>query len=348
MTSIPQTQIESIIAAGILAPSADNRLPVRVELSGAEIRLWETGESARSTFHRRVLLLIGLGAMAENMRLRASRHGLALEIEWFPDAARSALLGRMRLSPASDGAEDIESEIPRRHTNRRLFRGPPMSERERHNLDADAARIPGVSLRWFDQPASRRHVLRLLLIAEAERFRCRPLHADLFSSIRFDLGWTATADRGVPPGALEIETPLRPAFEALRHWPLMRTLNAFGAHYLIGARAAYLPCRFAPHVGALVTTLDLDHGCLAVGRALERVWLRASALGLELQPFAAPALFALNGYHDVRASVRGRLAEGWAELAPGFTPLIAFRLGRAPMPSVRAGRPPTGTYLVEE
>lgn len=345
MTSISRGQFESIVEAGILAPSADNRHLVEFESLGAAINLWGTSEFARAPFHRRVLCLIGFGAVAENMLLRASRLELAAEIDWFPDPAMPDLIGQVRLSPGSTPIDDIEAQIPRRHTNRRLFRGPPASESERESLQAEVARIPGVSLMWFDKDGLRRRMLRILLTAEAERFRCRPLHEDLFSSVRFDVGWTATADRGLPPAALEIEAPLRRAFMALRNWPLMQALDMFGAHYLIGARAAYVPCRLAPHLCVLGTTLAMDDGCLAIGRALERVWLRATALGLAFQPFAAPALLALDGYVEVRASVRHRLASRFAELAPGLTPLIAFRMGRAGPPSARTKRLPLQHYI---
>ena len=345
MTGISPNQFESIVEAGNWAPSADNRHPVEFELQGSTVSVWEAKELANAPFHRRVLCGIGFGAMAENMLLRAGRLGLAAEAEWYPDPAQPALLARMHLRSAAAAIEDIEAEIPRRHTNRRMFRGPPLDERERESLQEDVARIPGVRLMWFDAPAPRRRVLRLLLIAEAERFRSRPLHQDLFASIRFDVGWAATADHGLPPGVLEIEAPLRRAFGALRHWPLAHALGTIGAHYLIGARAAFLPCALAPHVCALATTLDLPDGCVAVGRALERVWLRATALRLAFQPFAAPALLALDGYRDVRPSVKRRLAQGWAELAPDVTPLMVFRMGRARAPAMRTARPPAASYI---
>lgn len=345
MTSISRGQFESIVEAAILAPSADNRHLLEFESLEGGINLWGTSEFVRAPFHRRVLCLIGFGAVAENMILRASRLELAAEIDWFPDPGRSELIGRIRLRPGSTAADNIEAEIPRRHTNRRLFRGPPISESERGSLQASVAHIPGVSLMWLDERGKRGRMLRILLTAEAERFRCRPLHEDLFASIRFDVGWTATADRGLPPGALEIEAPLRGAFKALRNWPLMRALDVLGAHYLIGARAAYLPCRIAPHLCMLGTTLTLDEGCLAVGQALERMWLTASALGLAFQPFAAPGLLALDGYVEVRAATRDRLASEFAELAPGVTPLIAFRMGRAAPPSTRTKRPPLQHYI---
>lgn len=344
-SAVTRAKLESIVEAGILAPSADNRQLVEFEFSENGIGLLGNTEFANAPFHRKVLCLIGFGAVVENMLLRASRLGLTGEVEWFPDPAQRDLIAQVRLRAGSTGAEDIEAAIASRHTNRRFFRGPRMTHAERRTFESDVARVPGVKLLWFDEPGPRRRILRLLRTAESERFRSQPLHEDLFSSIRFDIGWAATADHGLPPGALEIEAPLRRAFAALRSWPLMRALNAIGAHYLIGVRAADAPCRFTPHLCALATTLTLEHGCTAVGRALERAWLRAGALGLAFQPFAAPALLALDGYRDVRGCVRTRLANGWAELAPGVTPLIVFRIGRANAPRVRSKRRPAQHYI---
>jgi hypothetical protein len=344
MTRVSRPQFESIVEAGIWAPSADNRHPVEFELLESGIALWGTPAFGKAPFHRRVLGLIGFGAVAENMMVRASKFGLAAEIAWFPDIDRPQLVARIDLSSNAGRADDLDAAIPLRHTNRRFFRGPPMREPERRAIEAEAARIPGVRLLWFDGPEQRRRMLRLMLLAESERFRSKALHEELFSSIRFDVGWTATADEGLPPGALGIEPALRWAFRALRRWPLMRVLNGVGAHYLIGARGAYAPCHTAPHLCVLVTTLPLRSGCLAVGRALERAWLRATALGFEFQPFAAPALLALEDYGEVRPSIRHNLRKRWSELVSTGTPLIAFRIGRGASPPVRSGRLPAGEY----
>ena len=78
-----------IAKAGILAPSADNDHVFRLEFMDAGIRLWPTTAFAASTEPlRRVLGLIALGAVVENMRLRA---GELLHETW---AARLDTLGR--------------------------------------------------------------------------------------------------------------------------------------------------------------------------------------------------------------------------------------------------------------
>lgn len=167
-------------------------------------------------------------------------------------------------------------------------------------LSAEATGIDGIQLHWFDSPETRKQILRLVRLAETERFRSRELHEELFSAVRFDIGWTASSDDGLPPGSLEVEAWMRPMFRGLRHWRVLRLLRTVGMHHALGLRAAYLPCRLAPHVGALTTSLDLASGALTAGAVFERIWLRTTLLGAELQPFAASAVLSCrpaNGLH---------------------------------------------------
>lgn len=346
LAAVSQAQFESIAEAGIWAPSADNRHQIEFELLGSAISLWATAGFTKAPFHRRVLGLIGLGAVSENMLIRASSLGFSGEVAWFPEPTRPDLLGRIDLRPGETVADELDAAIPVRCTNRRpFFHGPPMNESERESLEAEVSRVPGVRLLWFDQPQLRRELLRLLLIAESERFRSQPLHEELFASIRFDAGWNATADEGLPPGALEIEAPMRWLFKALRHWPLMRMLSTFGIHRLIGLRAAYVPARSAPHLCVLGTSLPGDEGYLAVGQALQRTWLRATAMNFAFQPFAAPGLLALHDYREVRQSVRESLNAGWKQLTDNSTCLLVFRIGRAAKASITAKRLSLSRYL---
>ena len=139
---------------------------------------------------------------------------------------------------------------------------------------------------------------------------------------------------------------MRTVFGALRHWELVRLLNGIGLHHVFGIRAAYLPCRLAPHVGALTTSLDLDTGAVATGAAFERVWLRTTLQGSSLQPLAGSALLALPECPGVSPSARRTLSEGWKRLTPGRTPLMVFRVGHARPPSVRAARRPLDDYIL--
>lgn len=335
-----------IIAAGIQAPSADNRHELSFDQFGQSIRVWSECGASTQAFHRRILFMFGLGAVVENMVLRAASFDLAAEVRWFPDGAVPDMAASVDLSAARSvkGAE-LASAIAGRHTNRKFFRGPALSTPQQRMLEQDAAAIDSVRLVWMDEARLRKQALSLIRLAESERFRCESLHRDLFSCIRFEVGWDGVAEEGLSPGSLEVERPLRGAFQALRHWPLMRTFSRFGVHRLLGLRAGDAPCRFSPHLGVVATTLPLECGARAAGRAFERVWLRATLLGLAVQPLAASALLCLRQYEDVRPALRKELAHGWARLIPGMTPLMVFRLGRSSQATLRSGRRPLASYL---
>ena len=348
MSDLSNDEFMSLVEAAVLAPSADNRHLFRLERFGSGIRLWAEPEFLDLPHHHRILCLISFGAAAENIKLRSLRWGRVAHVKWFPDDAKPRLVAEIDLARISQpGPVPLEVAIAQRHTNRRVwFRGPALSPAELDDMSGEVRTVAGVQLAWFDVPDARQQIVRLIRLAETERFRSRLLHAELFSAVRFDVGWKSSASEGLPPGSLEVEPPMRPIFGALRHWELQRLLNAVGLHHAFGLRAAYLPCHLAPHVGALTTSLDVAAGALATGAALERVWLRATLLGMSLQPFAGAAVLGLADYPGVSLGLREALAQGWKRLAPGRLPMMVFRIGHAPPPSVRTARRPLDDYVM--
>lgn len=346
MAELDRTEFLLLVEAASLAPTADNRRELQFEQVGGRIRVWGGHNFTSSSRHRRILGLAAAGAAVENMKLRAGRLGLHTKVHWFPLANQPELVAEVDLvrTPGAP-ADPIEAAIKQRHTNRRVvFRGPGLSPNELRELAAQADMVDGVQLHWFDSAQARKQIVRIVRIAETDRYRSRELHEELFSSVRFDVGWKTGTDNGLPPGSLEVEAWMRPMFRALRHWKLVRGLHAIGVHHSLGVRAAYLPCRLAPHVGALTTSLDPDAGSVAAGAAFERIWLKVTQLGAELQPFAAPAVFALPVCEWVSPRVHAALQQGWQQLTPGRAPMIVFRIGHAPPPSVRTTREPLESY----
>lgn len=335
----------AIARAAVLAPSADNRHCFALQASGERVLLFGNDAYLSAPFHRKILALISFGAVAENMRVRAASLGYQTRVTWLPDRTDPSLIAELGFARADHSEHELDAAISRRHTNRRLtYHGPRLSEPELAALSKAVACIEGVSLHFMDSPTSRMKLLRLLRIAEAERFNTRSLHQELFSAVRFDVGWHKTVEEGLAPCALSVEPGMRWAFRQLGRWPVMNLLRALGFHHALGFRAAYLPCRLAPHCAVLATPLPIERGALAVGMALERVWLRAASSGLALQPFAAPALLALPGYVDVPSTTRDRLRDAWHELL-GDTPAMIFRIGFAKPPKGRSGRPTPTAFV---
>jgi hypothetical protein len=339
------TALSHIAEAAVLAPSADNHHSFRLRPLQSGVDLEATEAFLEAPFHRRVLSLISYGAAVENMILRAAHLGIVARARWLPDPTRPELIAEIALSPGEKSANPLEAAIPERHTNRSLaFSGPPLSAAAIGAYTELVEAVGGISLLWFAEAARRSTLLSLIRKAETERFQNPKLHADLFGSIRFDVGWSATTDEGLPPAALGVEPGLKWMFSQLRHWSVMRVLNWVGGSHALGFRAAHLPCKLAPHLGVLVAHVPLEEGAFRAGCALERVWLKATADGLAFQPLAAAALLALPGYREVSSEVGDQLRAGWRTLTDA-TPLMVFRMGRARPPKVRTSRRPSSTYV---
>lgn len=338
-----------VAESGLLAPSADNEHVFRIEFGVDFIRLWPSAAFASTNSqHRRVLGLISLGAVLENMKLRASELGYATDIQIHQESSASGPLAKVSIAAGAIGqANGLAQFISARCTNRRMYKGPKLSKVE---LDALTGSIkPSSEVRLLQLVGdARRLALKLIWRAESERFLRKTLHEEIFSSIRFDLPWTASADCSLPPGALEIETPMRPFFKLLRHWQLMKPLTLLGVHHLVGLRAGWLPAWQAPGLFVISTKHDPQRGAIELGAAFQRLWLAATGLGLALQPLAASGVLLLQTDQDkgVSASLRRELQATWQVINPDSHPLMVFRIGRASPPSVRTTRKGLKDYML--
>jgi hypothetical protein len=341
MALLTAAHMRELASAANAAPSADNRHVFRLSVQGESICMLDAPALHEPPAHRRLLGLISVGAAMENLMLRGARLGLALQPHVIAAAEPGSPLVRFSVSamPPSVAPDAMEAVIERRHSNRQVrFRGPPLSAEEREALVAACSSVPGTSVAWLDEPAKRRKALALLRRAEAERFRNRTLHRELFQSIRFDVGWHMSSEHGLPPGALGLPPPERLGFGLLRHWQLQRLGNVFGLHRLIGLRAADLPCRWVPHLLAVTTAGASQEDAICAGRALQRTWLSAAAHGLAGQVYAAAGLYAREQAVDVAPRLRLELRTGWESIFAGRIVWLVLRLGRSPPPPVRAGR----------
>lgn len=351
MTDLTRSQFLELVRSAVLAPSADNHHRVRFEPIAGGLRLWgDEYFRACQEQHRRQFMVFACGAMVENISIKASEFGLACDSTAFPDPARKDLISTMtwRESPAA-APDALLSAIEKRHTNRKFFRGPLLSEAERDALSAATRADSSIRVRWFTAPSERDDLLSLVRIGETERFARRALHEELFSAVDWRVGWSTSCDEGLPPGTLEVEMPLRPGFRAMAWWPLMRALSALQAHRLLGLRAAYFPCRINATMGVLSASRGTPPAVLDAGRVFQRLWLCATHLGLALQPLAASVALTLtpNAPGWTRPKIQARLSDGWHRLLDAETPMMVFRVGHASEPNVRTGRRAPELYMLQ-
>lgn len=324
----------AIVCAGIAAPSADNSQPWRFAWRDDVLDLYiDAGRSGRVSDTRFVLSDLAAGACLENMAVRALSLGFVAEAQAFPDHNDPLWVARIRWrrDPAIAPAAPLADAIDKRHVDRSFpWRGAITADVQAR-LDAQARKIPRAWLWWPQTRREKASAVSIIRQAETLRFRSPTLHAELFSSIHFAAGWQGTSEEGLAPSTLAVEPPLRPVFQALRHPPVMATLNRLGAAWMLGWRSAWLPIRLSPGLCLLVVASAARSDVLAGGRALQRVWLEATLAGLSVQPYAAAGVLGLGfvPVEPVFQPVVARLNAALRHLCASDHGLVFLRLGHA-------------------
>lgn len=341
----------AILDAARLAPSADNSQPWRYRWREEALELWiDRQRSGRVSDAHYMLSDLAIGACIENITIQALALGLRMDQTLLPLPREAPLFAALLRWDATTPLESpLLAAIGTRFTDRRLLRGRPPSDDCRQRLSRESASFPGVELVWLDG-GPRRAALKTIGMAETLRFASRGLHGELFSSIRFGMGRKSTCEEGLAPASLAVEAPLWPLFKAMRQWPLMRTLNRFGAAGVLGFRAARLPASLAPALCLLCVRDVSRQSMITAGRAMERVWLQATSDGLSVQPLAAAGVLA-HGRPDIEPELRPRLEGIRARLAAisgGRHGILFLRMGAysARVPA-RSGRRALATFSLD-
>ena len=250
----------------------------------------------------------------------------------FPEKEKAPLLAaRIHWEPTDAAAGKYTKALYTRHTNRHFpWRQVPL---EAYNRLVDLGNnLDGAAIWPVPRGDSRRLALKVIRMAEALRFSSRRLHAEMFGSVRFDLDWQNGGERGLAPGALAIERPLRPLFKMLRHWPAMRVLNLVGGAQIMALRSAVLPVLCSPALFVLTARSLERQDILQAGRLLQRFWLQAEVEGLAMQPFAAAGVLAHG-----RVALERRLVHRQARVQQHMTALTGA--DRSGLVFVRLGQP---------
>ena len=286
--------LDDILDRARWAPSGDNRQNCRFEVVADDyVRV-----HGFDTRHDCVYDLdgtasqIALGALVETMAIAASVHGLRIEASRRADAPENAPQVDVRFVAAPDVAPDPLADcIETRTVNRRPLSPRPLSAAEREALDAAAGAAHDVV--WREDPRARRRIAALLF--RSARLRLTMPEAYLVHRDAIEWGARFSDDR-VPEAAVGLDpVTARLMRWVMKSWGRVRFFNRF----LAGTWTPRLQLDMLPPLmcaGHFV--IVARGGCrgvddfIAGGRALQRFWLTAAKLGLQLQPEVTPLIFA--------------------------------------------------------
>lgn len=349
-----------LVQSATLAPSGGNVQPWH--FYWGDDRLWVTHDPGRSrnlldgSFHATYL---ALGAAVENIVIAAAERGLATDVDAFPRADDATVAAELRFEPVHETERPALADVARlmplvaeRQTNRKLGRRAPLADEDATALVA-AASERGGSLELCTDPAGLEEVGKIIGVSDRVRMLCPGTHRELVGELRWTSeeaertrdGVTLTSLELSPGGEVGVRLMTRPDVAGF-----LRELN--GGKRL--EEAAWDSVAAASAVGLLSLDSDSRETWIAGGRAMQRMWLEATALGIAMQPmtvvlyqFEMLAGESASVYTDAEVATLRSLEERLYQVfrrPPGAAALL-FRLARVGEAAERSLRLPAQWVL---
>lgn len=328
----PRTPMDEILNLARWAPSPGNAQPWRVTVTGADSLVIDIARPAPEhpyAYRGAEPTCLAAGTLIETMRIAASAQGLGLHWRLLDESDGL----RVAVEFARDervGLDPLFSYLTTRSVDRRPYRRRALTEAQKSALAS--ALGDGLVLSWHE-PAS---VARLASRATRQMARRPDAVAALARAIDSD---RAHSPSGIPAGALGLGHLGR----ALLRRALRRGLPGSSAppSRMAGALAAFradtVPIRASGGCFSVRRAAGAATGTVSVieaGRAVQRLWLAASRLGLAMQPLFRPLAMA--------ASSPAMASPFRAEIGDPEAVLFLARIGapRSTAPNARSTRRP--------
>jgi nitroreductase len=345
---ITEEEIRYIVGHGILAPSGGNTQPWRFEWRGGQLLAYLVPRGFYLFDFEHGGSHVAIGAAAENMDLAARNLGLQARIEPFPDSDNRLLVCAFTFTRCQSpgGPPELLDQVKLRVTNRRRGQRLPLDLVDRAALE-QAMQTPGARLQWLTDREPLAQIGRLLGVGDRLIFLSEAMHSAIMGEIRWNAREVEATSDGLPLNTLELSPADRAGMRIVASWPVMATLRRWQQ-----GRGLEQQARQAVAAASAVGLLTMDgvgpasyfHG----GRAMQRVWLTATAKRLAFHPMTTlPYLFARlergggEGLADDERQVLWQLRTRYRELfevPSGHAEIMLFRIAHAEAPTARSRR----------
>ena len=285
--------IHDVLELARWAPSGDNTQPWRFEIlsdTSALVHCYDTREHCVYDLDGHASQ-IAHGALLETIAVAAPKFRMRAIDRVVEEHSSGNVIHHVALQAAPDGAQDpLARYIIDRSVERRSMKLAPLASDQRDRL---AASIPGYVLR-FEATLSRRAHMALL---NASNAYIRLTIPEAFAVHKNVIEWHAkTSEDRLPDASLGAGPALLATMRfAMASFERIDFMNRFAGGTLLPRLALDITpgIRCAAHFVVIAkqeprTMSDR----VRAGRAIQRLWLTATQLGLRMQPSYTPLVFA--------------------------------------------------------
>ncbi len=341
--------MRDLLAHGILAMSGGNCQPWKFIAQGPKlICLQDSERSELFLDFAYSASQLAMGSVIENLDLAAARMGLKAECELFPAKADPTHIATMRFQSGATNhpMPELVDQIQARVTNRRLGERAPLAVEARRDMDR-AAKTAGAELCWIEDEEDLDEMGHILGMGDRLRFLSKPMHAEMMAEVRWNRELVEATRDGIDIVTLELPAADRAAMRVAANWSAMKMVEHIG-----GGRALEKISRKAVAAASAIGLLRISgtdaRSYVQGGRAIQRVWLAATAHELAFQPMTAINYVwarmdrgASEGLNDKEQKKFRTIRQRYASILPAkpnMAEIMLFRVACAPPPTARSLR----------
>ncbi|MDC3958493.1 Rv1355c family protein [Polyangium jinanense] len=354
--TVTREDVRRLVGFGVLAPSGGNAQPWRFVAKGGRVRCKVSPDGGRSlNDFQNTASFVALGAAVENMVLAAPAMGLSAEVVDAPDAndPRAACDVVFRVDDSSYAVDPLCAVIGARSTNRKPGTGAALSEYAAARL-AEAAEVRGGKLLLVTDRSAIAEIGEILGQADRMLFLSRKHNEEMGAELRWTEEEALRTRDGLDVLTLDVPPSALAAVRLATTWKAVEFAAKMGGGGALAKSARQLVVSSSA-MALVVFPGTSSRSYFEGGRALERVWLDATAQGIALQPWSAMLyLFARlerGGAKGLEPKVREQLGElrqrflRVFDVPAGHAEILLFRLSKAEPPTARSLRKPVEDVL---
>jgi hypothetical protein len=345
VNSITTEQLKSVVTLAARAPSGDNTQPWTFAWNGQTLTVLFDPSKARHVLDAGLSAAkISLGCVIESVAIAASAYGFSIEttlLELRQDRAGPA--AQISFVPNGRNADSLLDALPKRNTDRRVFKKGPMPAKELNEVWSGFDQKDEVQVHSVDSLAP--DLFEYIVAAESLVTTHPTIFPDTLQWIRLSEGEITRTEDGMPWRGAGINFLQYPAMRFVRAIPRAFPLvSRAGMRQVYAARVKQLLRSSAGLFCVSLRGQAPPFALVEAGRLAMRLWLRLTQLGYGVQPLTISSLSLYNAKIGVLDgdSVRlfgTRYAEGEGILRKAFSipdenvPIWMFRTGQStPLP----------------
>lgn len=339
--------IQKILEEAIYAPSGENCQPWKFAVDGSSIHIFNIPEADTSLYNiEQKGSYVAHGALIENINIVALKYGYKTSVKLFPIKEEPNPVATLTLDPTNPRELPSYQYITKRCTNRKEHAHQKLSDDQKKQL-VEAAREAGIGeLRIIDDEESLNVLGKALAVNEQVIFENKKLHNFFYEHILWK-----EEDQGKAGGfyikTLEFLPHQLKGVKLFKNWLILKLLNKIGKVSRMIAKENAEKYANSGSLAVVVAKGNTREDFVNAGRAAERVWLKATELGLSVHPCTGVMYLMerING-GDANAFSQSHLETiktAYVDIEQTFgvegkTIPMLFRVGYADDPSARSLR----------